>query len=163
AYDADNLLAANGQKLTGAGQKIAILIDTFPSDSDMKKFWKRNLLPVTLSQVEKIKMQTSPLPAREGEETLDAQWTSGIAPGASMFFDRPAYQQGLGIPAGKKRVVPDISLLAAPETGALVVFNGQEVGIGGTSLSAPAWAGFCALINDSRARANKPPLPFINP
>jgi kumamolisin len=30
-------------------------------------------------------------------------------------------------------------------------------------LSAPVWAGFCALINEARVKAGKPPLPFLNP
>src|SRR5258705_6181567 len=36
AYNAANL------SLTGKGQTIAILIDTFPTDDDLKKFWKKN-------------------------------------------------------------------------------------------------------------------------
>ena len=59
--------------------------------------------------------------------------------------------------------MPDVALAADPNTGALVVFDGQETGIGGTSWSAPVWAGFCALINDSRAKANKAPLAYVNP
>jgi kumamolisin len=35
--------------------------------------------------------------------------------------------------------------------------------IGGTSWSAPVWAGFCALINEARAKAGKTTLPFLNP
>src|SRR5262249_44111324 len=43
AYNADAL------PVTGKGQTIAILIDTFPADSDLRAFWKRNDLPVSLS------------------------------------------------------------------------------------------------------------------
>jgi kumamolisin len=60
-------------------------------------------------------------------------------------------------------MVPDVSLVADPGTGALVVLNGKGVQIGGTSLSAPIWAGFCALINEARQRAGKPFLSFLNP
>jgi kumamolisin len=35
--------------------------------------------------------------------------------------------------------------------------------IGDTSWSAPVWAGFCALLNEARAKAGKPSLPFLNP
>jgi kumamolisin len=45
----------------------------------------------------------------------------------------------------------------------LVFLNGQSQQIGGTSWSAPTWAGFCALMNEARAKANKPFLPFLNP
>ena len=80
------LKAYNGESLglTGAGQTIAILIDTFPADADLKKFWKVNGLPETLNRIEKINVQGGTLPAMEGEETLDAQWTSGIAPDAKV-------------------------------------------------------------------------------
>ena len=37
------------------------------------------------------------------------------------------------------------------------------MGIGGTSWSAPTWAGFCALINEARKNAGKPALAFLNP
>jgi len=267
---------ANGLSVTGAGQKIAILIDTFPADSDLKQFWQRNHLSVTTKQVEKINVKSVVLPPKEGEETLDVEWTTGIAPGAtvrvyasgslsfvdldraldriiadlasqpgmrqlsislglgetflaapgppsgevatqhqkflklaaagvnvfvstgdagsnpddtghsgdgplqaeyeasdplviavggtalhlnsssgkissetgwsgsgggsSIFFPRPAFQVGTGIALGTQRLVPDVSLAAAPETGAFVFFQGRVQQIGGTSWSAPVWA-----------------------
>jgi kumamolisin len=75
AYNADGL------GVTGKGQTIAILIDTVPSNADLKAFWTRNGLHTTIAQVTKINVSSVPLPPTEGEETLDAQWTSGIAPG----------------------------------------------------------------------------------
>jgi kumamolisin len=59
--------------------------------------------------------------------------------------------------------VPDVSLAADPNTGALLVFQGQAIQIGGTSWSAPVWAGFCALLNEARAKAGQPSLGFLNP
>jgi kumamolisin len=44
-----------------------------------------------------------------------------------------------------------------------VILNGRAKQIGGTSWSAPIWAGFCALINEARSNVGKPPLPFLNP
>jgi len=88
---------------------------------------------------------------------------AGSGGGLSKVFDRPSYQSKVGPPDNKKRMVPDVSLVAAPETGAYVRVNGRDQVIGGTSLSAPVWAGFCALLNESRAKAKKPPLPFLNP
>jgi kumamolisin len=289
AYNADAL------GVTGKGQTIAILIDTFPADSDLTTFWQRNNLPTTLTQISKINVTGSQLPAPEGEETLDAEWTSGIAPGAalriyasgtlqfvdldmaldqiiadlpnqptmrqlsislglgetymggptgevatqhqkflrlaatgvnvfvssgdagsnpdetghnptgptqaeyessdpfvigvggtsltlttngdvssetawsssgggqSIFFNRPAWQSGAGVPAGNKRLVPDVSAAADPETGAFLLLQGKVVQIGGTSWSAPVWAGFCALMNEARIKAGKSALPFLNP
>jgi kumamolisin len=89
-------------------------------------------------------------------------WT-GSGGGKSIFFSRPAWQTGNGVPAGHERLVPDVSLVADPNTGAMLVFQGQTIQIGGTSWSAPVWAGFCALINEARKKASKPALPFLNP
>jgi kumamolisin len=289
AYNADGL------PVTGKGQTIAILIDTFPADADLKAFWKRNNLATTINQIEKINVKGGQLPATEGEETLDVEWASGIAPGAkirvyatgslrfvdldlaldriiadlpsqpgmrqlsislglgetflggpqgevavqhqkflrlaasgvnvfvssgdagsnpdgtghsstgptqaeyessdpsvigvggttltlaangavtseigwagsgggkSIFFKRPTWQTGIGIPTGSERLVPDVSLAADPNKGAFLVLNGKVIQIGGTSWSAPVWAGFCALINEARVKAKKPLLPFLNP
>ena len=83
--------------------------------------------------------------------------------GKSVFFKRPSWQQGAGVPAGNQRLVPDVSLTADPNEGGFLVLNNKVVQIGGTSWSAPVWAGFCALINEARAKAKKKPLPFLNP
>ena len=285
---------ASGLGLDGSGQTIAIVIDTFPADADMQAFWQQANLPVTLAQIEKINVSGGQLPPPEGEETLDAQWTSGIAPGAtiriyatgglqftaldqaldriiddipgqpgmrqlsislglgetflngpggevatqhqkflklaaagvnvfvstgdagsnpdetghsatgptqaeyestdpcviavggttlklapdgtvageagwpsggggkSIYFPRPPWQAGSGV-TGRRRLVPDVSATADPDDGALLVLNGRAHQIGGTSWSAPVWAGFCALLNSARGKAGKPPLPFLNP
>jgi kumamolisin len=284
---------ANAVGVDGTDQTIAILIDTFPDDSDLTAFWAMNGLPVTMAQVDKIDVGGGPLPAPSGEETLDASWTSGIAPkaririyasgaltfvaldkaldriigdittqpgmrqlsislglgesfmspaevqtehikflhlaaagvnvfvssgdagsnpdatgqsptgplqaeyqasdpavigvggttlrmrangtvaietgwtasggGTSRFFPRPSWQHGHGVPADPNRLVPDVSAAADPNTGALLVFGGKTVGIGGTSWSAPVWAGFCALINEARIKSGKSSLGFLNP
>jgi kumamolisin len=287
AYNAHNL------PVTGKGQTIAILIDTFPADSDLLAFWQRNDLPISLAQVQKVNVSGGVLPPVEGEETLDVEWASGVAPGAkvrvyasgslqfadldnaldkissdleaepgmrqlsislglgdtfmpagevrtqhqkflrlaaagvnvfvstgdagsnpdstghggggplqaeysssdscvigvggtslvldpagsvadetgwpdggggkSAFFKRPTWQNAPGVPSGTQRLVPDVSLAADPNQGAFVFLNGQPQQIGGTSWSAPVWAGFSALINEARLAANKPPLGFLNP
>jgi kumamolisin len=287
AYNADGL------NVTGKGQTIAILIDTFAISSDLRTFWKRNAIPGTTQRIKNINVKGGALPPPEGEESLDVQWSSGIAPGAnirvyasgtlsfvdldaaldriisdipgnpgmrqlsislglgetfmapgevqtqrqkflrlaasgvnvfvssgdagsnpdvtghnstgatqaeyessdpsvigvggttlrlkangtvssesgwsssgggqSIFFNRPPWQTGNGVPAGTKRLVPDVSAAADPDTGAFLIFHGKVGQFGGTSWSAPMWAGFCALINEARIKANKPALPFLNP
>jgi kumamolisin len=289
AYNADGL------NLTGAGQTIAILIDTFPEDADLTAFWTANKVSKDLRRIEKINVKSGPLAPPEGEETLDASWTSGIAPGAkiriyatgslsfvdldraldqiiadipsqpgmrqlsislglgeaflggpkgevatqhqkylqlaaagvnvfvstgdagsnpdqtghssggptqaeyassdpaviavggttlalqrsgsvasetgwtnggggkSRFFPRPAWQKARSMPHGSKRMVPDVSMTADPDDGAFLVLAGKVVQIGGTSWSAPIWAGICALVNEARTKAGKPALPFLNP
>jgi len=284
---------ANGLGVTGKGQTIAILIDTFPADADLTAFWTRNGVAVTLTQIDKVNVAGGSLPAPSGEETLDASWTSGIAPGAqvriyatgslsfvaldraldqiiadlpahpgmrqlsislglgetfmpsgevatqhakflrlaaagvnvfvssgdagsnpdasghgsagplqaeyessdsavigvggtsltlnpaglaasetgwsgsgggtSRIFPRPAWQTGASVPPGTKRLVPDVCAAADPNTGAFLVFHHHPTQIGGTSWSAPIWAGLCALINEARKNAGKPALGFLNP
>jgi kumamolisin len=287
AYGADRL------PVTGKGQTIAILIDRFPNDTDLKAFLRANGLSTTITRVQKINVTGVNLPPPDGEETMDAEWSSGVAPGAkiriyasgtlrfvdldraldriisdlagepgmrqlsislglgetfmapdevttqsgkflrlaaagvnvfissgdagsnpdgtghsssgptqaeyessdenvigvggtsldldangavisetawvgsgggkSVFFNRPAWQTGPGVPAGTERLVPDVSAVGDPNTGALVILQGQSLTFAGTSLSAPIWAGFCALINEARTKAGKPALPFLNP
>jgi hypothetical protein len=72
--------------------------------------------------------------------------------GVSAFYTKPAYQKGAGVPADGMRDVPDVALIASDFHPG--VFVGMDNGgspaigccIGGTSLSAPAWAGFTKLI-----------------
>ncbi len=90
--------------------------------------------------------------------------TSGSTGGGiSAVFNRPGWQAGVGVPAGSMRLVPDVAAVADPATGALVVFSGRASGLGGTSLSSPIWAAWCALINQARAGLNQPPLGALNP
>jgi kumamolisin len=97
-----------------------------------------------------------------GKVKKESGWASSGG-GKSIFFPRPSWQTGNGVPAGTQRLVPDVSAAADPDTGAFLVFHGSVSQIGGTSWSAPMWAGFCALINEARIKANKPALPFLNP
>jgi kumamolisin len=99
--------------------------------------------------------------ADDGTVADETGWT-GSGGGTSSFFTRPDYQGKISIP-GTQRMVPDVSLVADPATGAYLVLNGKVIQLGGTSWSAPVWAGFCALLNDARSKAGKPALPFLNP
>jgi kumamolisin len=84
---------------------------------------------------------------------------SGSGGGTSIKFSKPTWQ-----PTGSGRMVPDVSATADPNYGALVILNGRSYQFGGTSLSAPIWAGICALINDARKRnGNKAPIGFLPP
>jgi hypothetical protein len=93
--------------------------------------------------------------------------------GASTLYPKPSWQSGTGVPQDSHRDVPDLSLFAsngfdasfyiicqrdASGTGACNLndlgFTFQ--GMGGTSASAPAFAGIMALVNQSQATANNP-------
>jgi kumamolisin len=283
---------AAGLTLNGQGQTIAILIDTFPNASDLQAFWQAAGVSTTMAQIAEINVAGGTTPPPSGEETLDASWTSGVAPGAniriyaagelsfpaidaaldaiiadlpnypslcqlsislglgetymvkdevqtehakflklaaagvnvfvstgdagsnpdqtghssngplqaeyestdsaviavggtsltlnadgsiasetawasggggrSILFPRQAWQTGNGVPSGTDRLVPDVASVADPNTGAFLVLNGSNITIGGTSWSAPTWAGICALINQARLAAGQPALPYLN-
>lgn len=80
-----------------------------------------------------------------GTYSSETGW-SGSGGGTSAFISKPAYQTGFQ--SGTKRGVPDVAMVADPETGVRVYdTTGQSgwVKVGGTSLSAPCWAGVYAL------------------
>jgi kumamolisin len=289
AYNADSL------GVTGQGQTIAILIDTAPNPADVTAFWQANGIPNNPARIETVNVGGGQLPQPTGEESLDAEWSSGVAQGATIriyasgtlefadldqaldritadlttipsmrqlsislglgelyfggpkgevvsqnqkylklaaagvnifvssgdagsnpgesghvgggalqpefassdpwvigvggtslvldadgtvasetgwsdggggkshYFSRPSWQKGAGMPGDDNRLVPDVSLTASPDEGALLILGGQSMQIGGTSWSAPVWAAFCALINEARAKAGKHSLSFLNP
>jgi kumamolisin len=97
----------------------------------------------------------------KGTVSSEVGWSSSGG-GKSAYFPRPSWQQAPGM-SGHRRLVPDVAATADPDEGGFVMLNGQVQQFGGTSWSAPIWAGFCALINEARAKKGKAPLPFINP
>ncbi len=91
----------------------------------------------------------------------------GSGGGTSMFEPEPTYQQG--VQSTGFRSTPDVSLVADPNTGAwiadtynLSVDDPWEI-VGGTSLSAPCWAGIFALVNQGRSAAGQPTLNSTTP
>lgn len=82
--------------------------------------------------------------------------------GLSRFFARPAYQDALN--GESMRSLPDVAVNADPATG-FILCQASAGGCpdgklyGGTSVAAPIWAGFAALLNEARG-AN---LGFLNP
>jgi len=68
--------------------------------------------------------------------------------GASVFFSRPPWQTGAGLPNDAFRHVPDVSLSAsANHDGYYVYSSGAAHYYGGTSVAAPSMAGIVALLN----------------
>ncbi len=68
--------------------------------------------------------------------------------GTSTYFPRPSWQTGPGVPNNGFRNVPDVSLAASPDhDGYFVATNGGSGNYGGTSVSAPVFAGMVALLN----------------
>lgn len=103
------------------------------------------------------------LDASSGSVTREIAWSLGGG-GSSILFTRPSWQSGTGVPSGNGRLVPDVALPAdADNTPCLLVLNGVNYPNGGTSWSSPTWAGFCALLNQSRANAGLQPLGLLGP
>lgn len=93
--------------------------------------------------------------------------------GVSSLYSKPLWQSGTGVPADGHRDIPDVSLFASNGfDGSFYVVcqkdvtdvpscNSAEVnitfqGVGGTSASAPAFAGVMALVNQGQATTQNP-------
>ena len=87
--------------------------------------------------------------------------------GSSIFYPRPAWQTGPGVPNDTARHVPDIAFAAAANhDGYLITYFGQSAVVGGTSAGTPSMAGIVALLNQylvSNGVQAKPGLGNINP
>jgi uncharacterized protein (TIGR03437 family) len=78
--------------------------------------------------------------------TLSALWAGGG--GTSIYFPKPAWQAGPGVPNDNARDLPDVALAASFSHDAYnVLRNGSLVTTGGTSASAPVFAGILTLLN----------------
>jgi kumamolisin len=87
--------------------------------------------------------------------TPETSWASSGG-GTSIYFDRPSWQTGPGIPTpalpgATRRLVPDVAMNAGRAYA--VWAGGQWIRISGTSFGPPIWAGLLALINQSRYAA----------
>ncbi len=87
--------------------------------------------------------------------------------GLSQYESEPAYQQR--VQSTGSRSTPDVSFVSDPATGAWIAdpynldpSNPWEV-VGGTSLSAPCWAGLIALVNQGRVAGGQPTLNSSSP
>jgi subtilase family serine protease len=129
-------------------------------------------------------MAASPHVTAVGGTTFNPQYDSsgndssvvGVAPGGietawgasgggvSNIFSKPAWQSGPGVPNDSKRDIPDVAMIAwtpavfigADSSGTAVI----QCCWGGTSLSAPLWAGYTRVIAKQKGGAR---LGLINP
>ncbi len=102
-----------------------------------------------------------------GYDSSSAGAFIGSGGGISLYEPEPAFQQG--VQSTGYRTTPDVSMVADPATGAWIAdpynldpSNPFEV-VGGTSLSAPAWAGLVALVNQGRVAAGESTLNSSEP
>jgi subtilase family serine protease len=173
--DADHhvtVVAATGD--AGAAGEPCALIDAL----------SRGIRSSFIPRKEVSLVASNPFVLSAGGTTLDAKTTTGAwigetawglpngdpgtgfqasGGGFSRVFHRPAYQNGVaGISA--YRGVPDVAADANPQTGFPVVTSNAPEGYtisghGGTSASAPLWAGIIALADQDAKRH----LGFVNP
>ncbi len=82
--------------------------------------------------------------------------------GISTYESQPAYQSGVVTQSNTKRTIPDVSFEADPGSGVAVYDSYTGAGgwiiVGGTSLSAPCWAGLLAIVDQGRELENLPAL-----
>ncbi|MFM9035467.1 MAG: S8 family serine peptidase [Mycobacterium sp.] len=105
----------------------------------------------------------------DGEWVAEQAWydvplTQGSGGGASTLYERPAWQT-VDPEAGPtdRRLVPDIAAVGDPFTGVKFIYGQQILVGGGTSQSAPIWAGIAAIVNQTFAAAGAAPLGELNP
>ncbi|OBB13232.1 peptidase S53 [Mycobacteriaceae bacterium 1482268.1] len=96
---------------------------------------------------------------------FDVPLSLGSGGGVSNLFDRPDWQRSVLPDRDQgRRLTPDVSAVADQFTGVKIVFNGKQLVGGGTSQSAPLWAGLAAVMNqwliahDGRALGELNPL-----
>jgi subtilase family serine protease len=166
------VVAASGD--TGAAGEPCALIDALTGGMS-RSFTPRKEVGLIASD---------PLVLSAGGTTLDASHTTGAwtgetawglpdgSPGTgfqasgggfSHLFRRPSYQDGVA-GVGAYRGVPDVAADASPSTGFPVVTSNAGGGYaisghGGTSASAPLWAGIITLADQYAKRH----LGFVNP
>lgn len=85
--------------------------------------------------------------------------------GISDMFDLPDWQKNINIPSSANpgghigRGLPDVASKADVATGYIILADGQEGLVGGTSAAAPLWAGLIALLNQKLGK----PVGYLNP
>lgn len=94
----------------------------------------------------------------DGSYNSESTW-SGTGGGPSVTEAKPSWQNG--VVSGSYRGVPDVALAADPNTGAIIVVNGQATQVGGTSLAAPLFAGVWARIQSANGNAKGFPDPSL--
>ena len=107
----------------------------------------------------------------QGGWVSEEAWTQfatqqGTSGGPSMRFARPSWQTGpalSGVTDTTHRLTPDVAADADTDTGVKIVVAGKVSQGGGTSQSAPIWAGLTVLMNQYLEANGGHALGNINP
>lgn len=114
--------------------------------------------------------QTSALsyiPEMAWNETTGGNPIGATGGGASVYFSKPLWQTGKGVPNDNARHLPDLAFTAALGHDPYIVSSsGNLYLVGGTSAPTPSFAGMLALLTQyliSKGIEKKPGLGNINP
>ena len=90
-----------------------------------------------------------------GASTQRTEYTwNGAGCGYSSTVTQPAFQRNVSNIAHTFRAIPDVSLIANPNTGVYVVYAGQWYLLGGTSVATPIFSAMLSIANQMRFNAN---------
>jgi hypothetical protein len=107
------------------------------------------------------------IPETSWNDTLASGGLAASGGGASAVYPKPAWQAGPGVPNDGARDVPDVALDASNEHDPYIVISGGgTLLVGGTSASAPSFAGMIAVLNQylvENGVQSAPGLGNINP
>jgi uncharacterized protein (TIGR03437 family) len=88
------------------------------------------------------------IPEKVWNDTVQNDQLAAGGGGSSLFFPKPAWQTGPGIPNNTFRNVPDVSIASSADHDGYFVYTGGSMRIyGGTSVAAPTMAGIVTLLN----------------
>src|SRR5438105_2209317 len=157
-------MVAQGQSFFNAsGDSDAFL----PGEVDDPGFFGTPSASPNITQVGGTTLSTS---GPRGSWTSETVWNfgdgSGSSGGISTYYSIPVWQQGISMSANlgstSHRNIPDVALTA---DNVFVIADGGYgyTGVGGTSVAAPLWAGFTALVNQQAASSGSPSVGFLNP
>jgi kumamolisin len=110
-----NATALYDTDIAGSGEAIAIVIDTFPAASDLVAFWQAAGVNQTLGNIQFIQAVPGQLPEPSGEETLDTEWSSSMAPSAHVRVYAVTDLANSDIDEGYEQVYNDV--MDHPELG----------------------------------------------
>jgi subtilase family serine protease len=97
---------------------------------------------------ENLATALSYIPEMAWNDTVQDGGLAATGGGISIFYPRPEWQTGQGIPDDQWRHVPDIAFSASwDHDGYQVIMHGAAGSAGGTSATAPFFAGVLALLN----------------
>jgi subtilase family serine protease len=91
---------------------------------------------------------SSYIPESSWNDTLASGGLAASGGGVSSVYGKPSWQAGPGVPGDGARDVPDVALDASNEHDPYIVISeGNTLLVGGTSASAPSFAGMIAVLN----------------